>query len=101
MSAPTELERRLRAFPRPAGATPPQLRGDVSYVLHDTPVGRLLLAVRADGQLLSSSFAPDDAAEEGLLQRLAQRVSPRVLRDPRALDPARVALDDYLAGRSH
>ena len=34
-----------------------------------------------------------------MLERLARLVSPRVLRDPRALDEVRAALDDYLAGR--
>jgi methylated-DNA-[protein]-cysteine S-methyltransferase len=93
------LEDRLRAYPAPADGQPPDLHGDVAYVAHDTPVGRLLLAARSDGRLLASAYAPDDAAEDALLSRLAQRVSPRVLRDPRSLDQARSAMDDYLDGR--
>ncbi len=68
------------------------------YVEHDTPVGRLLLAARADGRLLSSSYAPDEATEDGVLTRISRQVSPRVIRDSRALDDARRAFDDYLAG---
>jgi methylated-DNA-[protein]-cysteine S-methyltransferase len=94
-----DLEARLRGYPAAEPAQPPQLHGDVAYVAHDTPVGRLLLAVRSDGRLLASSYAPDDATQEAVLARLSERVSPRVLRDPRALDGARTALDDYLDGR--
>ncbi len=96
-----ELERRLRAGVEPPGLRPPQLHGDVSYVAHDTAVGRLLLAVRADGRLLASSFAPDDVAEDTVLQRLSRLVSPRVVRDARALDEVRAAFDGYLSGRRH
>lgn len=101
MSTETEVERRLRGFVGPPSPRPPQLHGDVAYVLHDTPVGRLLLAVRSDGRLVASSYALDAGAEEAVLDRLASRISPRVLRDPRALDAVRAAYDDYLAGRSH
>ena len=94
-----DLEARLRGYPAAEQAKPPQLHGDVAYVAHDTPVGRLLLAARSDGRLLASSYAPDDATQDAVLARLAQRVSPRVLRDPRALDGARTAMDDYLDGR--
>lgn len=94
-----DLEDRLRGYPAPDEGQPPQLHGDVAYVAHDTPVGRLLLAAGSDGRLLASSYAPDDAAEEAVLTRLARQVSPRVLRDPRAPDQARSAMDDYLDGR--
>ena len=96
-----DLELRLRGYPMPDGLQPPRLQGDVSYVAHDTAVGRLLLAIRADGTLLASSFAPDGAAEDVVLGRLSRLVSPRVVRDPRALDQVRTALDGYLAGQAH
>src|SRR3954454_4459526 len=95
-----DLETRLRRFAAPDRLQPPVLHGDVSYVAHDTPVGRLLLAVRSDGRLLSSSYAPDGATEDVVLGKLSRQVSPRVLRDPRALDAVRAAFDDYLAGRT-
>jgi methylated-DNA-[protein]-cysteine S-methyltransferase len=96
-----DLEDRLRGYGAAEDLQPPQLTGDVSYVAHDTPVGRLLLAARPDGRLLASSYAPDDATEDAVLTRLSRQVSPRVLRDPRALDGARAAMDDYLDGRRY
>lgn len=96
-----DLEARLRGYDAAADLRPPQLTGDVSYVAHDTPVGRLLLAARPDGRLLASSYAPDDETEDAVLTRLSRQVSPRVLRDPRALDGARAAMDDYLDGRRY
>ena len=87
--------------PEPAPARPPRLPvTDVSYVVDDTEVGRLLLAARPDGVLVACAYAADDAAEQGWLQRLADAVSPRVLRHPRPLDPARRALAAYLAGEA-
>ena len=41
-----DLEDRLRGYAVPDVARPPQLVGDVGYVAHETPVGRLLLAAR-------------------------------------------------------
>ncbi|WP_392543863.1 methylated-DNA--[protein]-cysteine S-methyltransferase [Oryzobacter telluris] len=85
--------------PPPAG--PPQLGPtDVSYVVEDTAVGRLLVAVRDDGRVVTCAYVPDDAAEERWLGRVAGSVSPRVLRHPGATDAARRALDSFLAGRS-
>jgi len=72
---------------------------DVSYAVEDTPVGRLLLAVREDGRLVTSAYLRPDAPEEAWLQRLADTVSPRVLRQAAPLDTVRRELDDYLAGR--
>lgn len=90
----------LRSF-APALAGPPRLAPtDVSYVLDDTAVGRMLLAVTADGTLVTCTYAADDAAEQRWLQRLADTVSPRVLRHPAPTDAARRALDEYLAGRA-
>jgi methylated-DNA-[protein]-cysteine S-methyltransferase len=99
MTTMSALEQQLRSFTTSGELRPPELHGDVGYVLHDTAVGRLLLAARADGRLVATSYAADDAAEDALLQRLSARVSPRVLRDASALDEARTALDGYLAGR--
>ena len=81
---------------------PPQLpESDVSYVVEDTPIGRMLLARNDSGALLASAFVPTEVDEDRLLARLSARVSPRVLRQPAALDEARRQLDDYLAGRLH
>jgi methylated-DNA-[protein]-cysteine S-methyltransferase len=89
---------RLSAFAPPV--TPPDLpMSDVSYVVEDTAVGRMLLARNESGALITSAYVPDTDAEDAWLQRLARQVSPRVLRLPRALDEARRELDAYLRGQ--
>jgi methylated-DNA-[protein]-cysteine S-methyltransferase len=83
----------------PPLAGPPVLPpADVSYTLEDTEVGRLLLAVTADGALVTCTYAADKTAEDHWLQRLATSVSPRVLRHAAPTDAARRALAAYLAG---
>ena len=83
----------------PPLAGPPVLPPtDVSYTLEDTEVGRLLLAVTADGALVTCTYAADTTAEDHWLQRLATTVSPRVLRHAAPTDAARRALAAYLAG---
>lgn len=80
--------------------TPPDLPiSDVSYVVEDTAVGRLLLARNESGALIASAYVPDPEAEEAVLLRLARQVSPRVLRLPHALDEARRQLEAYLRGQ--
>ncbi|MFZ5872723.1 MAG: methylated-DNA--[protein]-cysteine S-methyltransferase [Actinomycetota bacterium] len=92
------LEDRLSAFA--PTVRPPRLPdGDVAYMLEDTPIGRMLLAVRADGAVVASAFAPGTAEEDVVLARLAARVSPRVLRQPGRTDALRRELEEFLAGR--
>ena len=72
---------------------------DVSYVLEDTEVGRLLLAVRDDGARRDVRLR----AGHGIRGPLAapaspSGVSPRVLRHPAPTDAVRRALAAYLAG---
>ena len=71
---------------------------DISYAVEDTAVGRLLLAVRSDGALVTSAYVATDVDEEVWLQRLADVVSPRVLRHTKPLDTARRELTAYLQG---
>jgi methylated-DNA-[protein]-cysteine S-methyltransferase len=81
---------------------PPMLAGsDVAYTVDDTVVGRLLLASRSDGTLLTSRYVPHDADEEAVLDRLSRTVSPSMLRGGRVLDDVRRQLDEFLAGRRH
>lgn len=87
----------LSAFAPPTN--PPHLPvSDVSYIVADTAIGRMLLARNDSGSLIASAFVPDDETEDAMLQRLARQVSPRVLRAPQALDEARRELDAYLRG---
>lgn len=86
----------------PAALRPPDLpESDVSYVVEDTVIGTMLLAGTASGALVASAFLGEHGSEEQWLARLSRVVSPRVLRQPRALDRARRELEDYLAGRLH
>ncbi len=68
---------------------------DVGYDVMDSPIGSLLLAATPAG-LISVGFS---GQEDDLLGELAARVSPRVLRSPRRVDPARRELDAYFEGR--
>jgi methylated-DNA-[protein]-cysteine S-methyltransferase len=88
-----DLENKLRSGPA-YGRAPVLPDADVSYALHDTPIGTMLLAMAA-GRVVASSFAD----EETVTNRLARAISPRVLRQPAALDEVRRQLDEYLAGR--
>ena len=90
----------LTTFDPPLTGPPRLGPTDVSYVLHDTAVGRMLVAVRDDGRVVTTAYAPDDVAEERWLHRIAGGVSPRVLRHAGPTDEARRALDRFLAGRA-
>jgi len=68
---------------------------DVAYSAYDSPLGALTVAVTPYG-LLRLSYA-DDAADTQL-EEIADRVSPRILRDPVRTDAVRRQLDDYFAG---
>jgi methylated-DNA-[protein]-cysteine S-methyltransferase len=70
---------------------------DVSYVVEDSPVGRLLLAATGDG-LVCLHYVDGDGDLELSLEQLAARLSPRVLLAPRRLDTARRELDEFFAG---
>lgn len=86
----------------PSPTAPPRLGPtDVSYVLEDTAVGRMLLAVRDDGRVVATAYAADDDAVARWLQRISDAVSPRVLRHPGPTDAVRRALEAYLSGRAH
>ena len=89
-----EAERRLHArLERDATAAG---LVDVAYRTLDTAVGSLLLAA-TDRGLVRVAFATED--HDTVLQRLAEQVSPRVLRAPHRLDPAARELEEYFGGR--
>ncbi|MBV9101456.1 MAG: methylated-DNA--[protein]-cysteine S-methyltransferase [Candidatus Dormibacteraeota bacterium] len=68
---------------------------DVAYALADSPIGPLLLA-GTDAGLVTVAF---DGENTGVLDELAARLSPRILRDPARLDPVRRELDAYFEGK--
>lgn len=69
---------------------------DVAYTTIDTPVGRLLLAATPKG-LVRVAYARED--HDRVLDTLARRISPRILRAPRRLDEVARELDEYFANR--
>ncbi len=68
---------------------------DVAYRTLDTPIGTLLIAATPRGIV---RIALPNVAEDEVLEDLASRVSPRILRSSAPLDPATRQLDEYFAG---
>ena len=69
---------------------------DVAYTTVDSPVGSLTVA-GTDRGLVLVGYGPTDE----LVERLAARLSPRVLEAPARLDGARRELDEYFDGKRH
>ncbi len=69
---------------------------DVAYRTVDSPVGPLLLAATPRG-LVRVAYDVED--HDRVLETLAGRLSPRVLRAPGRLDAAARELGEYFAGR--
>jgi methylated-DNA-[protein]-cysteine S-methyltransferase len=105
--APIWLEQALRAGPpaparEPAGAAArlaQRIAGeglaDVTYASADSPFGALLLAATKKG-LVRVAFPEEDV--DTVLERLAQRLSPRIVEASAPLEGARRELDEYFAG---
>ncbi len=104
------LERALRAAPE-EGSEPRTARSaarrvseraardglaDISYAAADSPFGALLLVATKRG-LARVAFPEEDA--DAVLQRLATRISPRIVRASSPLEAARRELDEYFDGR--
>jgi methylated-DNA-[protein]-cysteine S-methyltransferase len=68
---------------------------DLAYTTMESPIGVLLLAATPAG-LVRVAFAAQD--HEAVLEDLAARVSPRVLRAPRRLEGAVREFEEYFAG---
>jgi methylated-DNA-[protein]-cysteine S-methyltransferase len=69
---------------------------DVAYRTVDSPVGPLLLAATARG-LVRVAYDIED--HDRVLETLADRLSPRVLRAPGRLDAAARELEEYFGGQ--
>ena len=104
----TEIEQALTTAPAPDPATWERLRGDlavaaeraglidVAFERHDTPLGSIFVGA-TDAGLVRIGLPAED--EDAVLDELARRVSPRVLRAPRdTVTRARHQLDRYFAG---
>lgn len=69
---------------------------DVAYGQADSPFGPLTVATTDAGLVL---LAYPELPLDGILERLVEAVSPRVLAAPRRVDPIRRELDEYFEGR--
>ena len=69
---------------------------DIAYTTIDSPVGTLLLAATQRG-IARVAYNVED--HERVLETLASKLSPRVLRAPKRLDAAARELDEYFGGR--
>jgi methylated-DNA-[protein]-cysteine S-methyltransferase len=99
-----DLERALRSVEAPPGAVEEavaRLVGrveadvDVAYAMVDSPLGELLLAVTPRG-LVRVAYPTE--VEDHVLEELAARISPRILRAPGRTDEVRRELEQYFAG---
>lgn len=69
---------------------------DVAYSMIDSPIGPLLLAATRNGLVY---IAFENEGFDDVLQILANRISPRILRAPARLDTAARQLDEFFDGR--
>jgi methylated-DNA-[protein]-cysteine S-methyltransferase len=69
---------------------------DISYTAADSPFGSLLVAATKRG-LVRLAFPEEEV--DAVLDRLASRISPRIVSAPAPLDPVRRELEEYFAGR--
>ena len=88
MTFPDALDRRFRDAAASEGLL------DVAYDLVDSPLGPLFVAATERG-LCRLAYDSEPAREE---EALARGYGARVMRAPRALDPAKRELDEYFQG---
>ncbi len=71
---------------------------DVSYALVDSPIGTLVAASTPHG-LACLSYEDHAGGVDVILDRLAAKLSPRILEAPARLDDVRRELDEYFEHR--
>ena len=69
---------------------------DITYGPVDSPFGTLHAAVTPRG-LVRLAFPEEQ--EPAIVEQLARRISPRIIRNPRPLDPLQRELEEYFSGR--
>jgi methylated-DNA-[protein]-cysteine S-methyltransferase len=70
---------------------------DVAYAIVDSPVGALVAAATPQG-LVTLAYEDFNGGADAVLERLARKLSPRILENPARLDAVRRELDEYFAG---
>lgn len=71
---------------------------DVAYAVVDSPIGALVAAATPHG-LVQLAYEDFNGGLDAVLERLATRLSPRILENPQRLDAVRRELDEYFDGR--
>ena len=71
---------------------------DVAYAVVDTPIGQVVAANTRRG-LACLSYEDHDGGLDAVLDRLAAKLSPRILEAPARLDDVRRELDEYFEHR--
>jgi methylated-DNA-[protein]-cysteine S-methyltransferase len=105
----TDLEDRLRSGPGDDARIADAIRratdraavegaADVAYALVDAPVGTLVAAVTPQG-LARLAYEDFNGGLDQILDKLAARLSPRIVEAPARLDDVRRQLDEYFEGR--
>jgi methylated-DNA-[protein]-cysteine S-methyltransferase len=94
-SPPADAARLARLHERLEDRATGDAAPDLHYRTVDSPVGRLLIAATEIGV---ARVAFEREGEEAVLQTLAERIGPRILRTPRRLDAAARWFDAYFAG---
>ncbi|NYE96338.1 methylated-DNA-[protein]-cysteine S-methyltransferase [Psychromicrobium silvestre] len=92
----SETEALTRLHARLAAAAAENGELDIAYRTVDSPLGTLLLASTPQG-LLRVAYQRED--HDRVLESLASKVSPRILRAPQRLDTVARELEEYFAGR--
>lgn len=96
LSAPIGPEVMERLHARLVREAEAQELVDIAYTTVDSPVGALLLAATPRG-LVRVAYARED--HDRVLESLAEKLSPRILRAPKRLDDAARELEQYFAKR--
>lgn len=96
LSAPVDAETMNRLHNRLVRQAEQERVLDVGYTVVDSPLGRLLLAATPRG-LVRVAYASEE--HDRVLDTLAQKLSPRILRAPKRLDAVARELDEYFAKR--
>ena len=94
LSAPVDAETMNRLHRRLVHQAEQERLLDVAYTVVDSPLGRLLLAATPRG-LVRVAYASEE--HDQVLDTLAQKLSPRILRAPQRLDVVARELEEYFA----
>ena len=94
LSAPVDAETMNRLHRRLVRQAEQERLLDVAYTVVDSPLGRLLLAATPRG-LVRVAYASEE--HDPVLDTLAQKLSPRILRAPQRLDVVARELEEYFA----